>query len=132
MDPKKLADAAHPEAIGTFLAARPMTMHHGEGPATSVREAEHRGHHITIRTTYEIEVDGRKLDLPLGLDNDGHVHCHALPNYQFASAIDLVKRTIDTFPREFPGTRRRATPSPDKSHGHSGSMHMSMGRKKRG
>jgi hypothetical protein len=77
-------------------------MHHGDGKVESVRQADYEGHHIVIRTTYVVEVDGRGLDLPLGVDNDGHVHCHSLPNYQFSSAIDMVKQVIASFPADFP------------------------------
>jgi len=94
--------------------------HRGDGKVESVRTADHKGHHIVIRTSYVIEVDGRTLNLPLGVDNDGHVHCHSLPNYQFSSAIGMVKQLIDTFPKDFPKPGKR----PDNS-AHDG-MHMSM------
>src|SRR5215475_3589074 len=112
MDLKKLAASATPDKLSAYLVKRPMTMHHGTGRVESVREADHNGHHIVIRTTYQVEVDGRVLDLPLGVDNDGHVHCHSLPNYQFTSAIDMVKQIIDSFPADFSGRRRRAMKMP--------------------
>jgi len=122
---ERIAAAAHPRALSSFLASRPMPMmHHGDGKVESVRQADHKGHHIVIRTTYVVEVDGRDVDLPLGVDNDGHVHCHSLPNYQFTSAIGLVKQIIDTFPGDFPkpGKSPKA-PSPPSPHD---GMHMSM------
>jgi hypothetical protein len=73
---------------------------HGR-PMESVRVAEHGGHRITIRTRYTIEVDGRPLRTHLVLDNDGQLACHALPNYAFGSAVDLVKHLIDQFPADF-------------------------------
>lgn len=67
----------------------------------TVREDDYRGHHIVIYTTYRIEVDGHPVTGHLGVTNDGRVHYHAVPNLSFPSAIDLVRRLIDTFPDEF-------------------------------
>ena len=68
----------------------------------SIREADHKGHHIMVRTQYEIEVDGHMVRGHMGVTNDGHVHYHPLPNLSFTSAVDLVKQLIDTFPDDFP------------------------------
>ncbi len=77
-------------------------MHEGhERMLETVREDDYRGHHIVIRTTYRIEVDRRPVTGHLGVTNDGRVHYHAVPNLSFASAVDLVRRLIDTFPDEF-------------------------------
>ena len=67
----------------------------------SVREADHKGHHIIVRTHYEIEVDGHMVMGHMGVTNDGQVHYHPLPNLSFTSAVDLVKQLIDTFPDDF-------------------------------
>lgn len=67
----------------------------------NVREAEYDGHHIVVRTSYEIEVDGRMVMGHLGVTNDGKVHYHPIPNFAFASAIDMVKKLIDIFPDDF-------------------------------
>lgn len=67
----------------------------------SLREADHQGHHIEIRTTYSILVDGRPLPTHVVVNNDGTLHSHALPNYTFASAVNMVKKIIDYFPEEF-------------------------------
>ncbi len=67
----------------------------------TVRQDDYRGHHIVIHTTYRIEVDGRLVTGHLGVTNDGRVHYHAVPNLSFPSAVDLVRRLIDTFPDEF-------------------------------
>lgn len=78
---------------------------HVHQKSESTREADHKGHHIIVRTQYEIEVDGHKVRGHMGVTNDGHVHYHPLPNLSFTSAVDLVKQLIDTFPDDF------ATPS---------------------
>ena len=67
----------------------------------SVREADHNGHHIIVRTHYEIEVDGHRVMGHMGVTNDGQVHYHPLPNLSFTSAVDLVKQLIETFPDDF-------------------------------
>ena len=77
--------------------------HHHPGPIETVREAVYDGHRIVIRTTYEIQVDGRPVTGHLGVANDGRVHYHPVPNLSFASAVDMVKSLIDTFPEDFEG-----------------------------
>lgn len=79
---------------------------HGEHATESVREAEHKGHSIVVRTRYEIEVDRKPVMSPIMVDNFGRVACHALPNYSFLSAIDLVKQLIETFPEDFSAEHR--------------------------
>jgi hypothetical protein len=110
MDLKKLTQSATPKKLGAHLARKPMPNHHGKGhdrSTKSVREEEHDGHHIVIRTTYTIEVDGKRIPAPLGVDNSGQVHCHSLPNYQTASAIDMVKALINNFPDDFAKSQQR-------------------------
>jgi len=75
-------------------------MHMGGG-MDSMREADYKGHHITIKTTYEIKIDGKPFMGELGVTNAGMVHYHGMPAAGFASALDLVKTVIDTFPDEF-------------------------------
>jgi hypothetical protein len=67
----------------------------------SVREDDYLGHHIVVRTRYEIEVDGRHVTGHLGVTNDGRVHYHAVPNLSFPSAIAMVRCLIDAFPDDF-------------------------------
>ena len=109
MKRSELARAATAEAIvervaeqGAQLPRQDQGHDHGHGmPMESTREATYRGHHIVIRTTYHIEVDGMPIEGHLGVTNDGQVHYHAVPNLSFASAVDLVKQLIDTFPEDF-------------------------------
>jgi hypothetical protein len=98
--------------------------HHG--PAVSVREANHNGHHILIRTTYEISVDRRPVMGEFLVTDEGQVQCHALPNYTFLSAVDLVKSLIDLFPEDF----ERPAKGGHSMHGMS--MPMGRGRSKAG
>lgn len=88
-------------SIGTYLVdlAHDHTGHHHS--TESSREAIYKNHKLTILTTYKITVDGKELKIPLGIDNDGILHCHALPNYQFASAIEMLKNLIDQYPDDF-------------------------------
>ena len=71
------------------------------GAEDSVRNADYKGHHIVVRTTYRVTIDGQLFHGALGVTNGGDVHYHGMPNIGFASAIDLVKAVIDTFPDEF-------------------------------
>jgi hypothetical protein len=40
------------------------------------------------------------------VDNRGKVSAHALPNYSFVSAVDLVKKIIDEFPDDFAAKKK--------------------------
>ena len=75
--------------------------HRAHGRMESLRTAEHKGHGIEIRTRYDVRIDGKAFTTHLILDNRGQLACHALPNYAFTSAIDLVKQILDSFPEEF-------------------------------
>ncbi len=87
-------------------------IHHHGGGMQSVREDTYRGHKITIRTSYAIEVDEKPIEGHIEVTNGGQVHYHALPNYTFDSAMDLVKKLIAAAPEDFTDG---ATPLP---HGH--------------
>lgn len=67
----------------------------------TIRELTYRGHTIRIMTSYEIEVDGAPVTGHLLVTNEGTVHYHAIPNQEFASAVDMVKRLIDLAPDQF-------------------------------
>ncbi|MFI6582981.1 hypothetical protein [Embleya sp. NPDC050493] len=101
MDDQDMAAAAEPAALARYIADLPMPelMH---GSMDSVREEEFDGHRIVVKTTYEITVDDRSVAAHLMVSNNGEVHCHALPAYQFLSAVDTVKALIQYFPDEFP------------------------------
>lgn len=73
--------------------------HHGN---TTVREITYGTHTIRVVTSYDIEVDGQPVTGHLLVTNEGAVHYHAIPNQEFASALDMVKRIIDLAPDEFP------------------------------
>ena len=90
--------------VAKNIAKSPMMDMAHHGPAEIVREAEYNGHKIVVKTTYRIEVDGTPVTGHMGVSNDGQVHYHAVPNMSFASAIDLVKMLIDTYPADFPAT----------------------------
>jgi hypothetical protein len=96
----KLADldeAGHPHEHGAAG---------GEGGHShsmeSVRTATHCGRKIVIKTCYEITVDGKPLNSHLSVDDQGNLHTHALPEYSFSSAVDVVKKIVEAFPDEFP------------------------------
>ena len=103
-----------PESIASYVksnsarAKSAQQMHH---ESVVTREADYKGHHIVVRTTYQVEVDGKPLMGHMGVSNDGDVHYHPVPNLQFASALDMVKKIIDVFPSEFePGATTAEMP----------------------
>ena len=113
---------AQPEALVQRLAAEAPGLSEGAhdhaSPMESTRESTYRGHHIVIRTSYRIQVDDRPVEGHLGVSNDGQVHYHAVPNLGFASAVDLVKKLIDTFPEDFNGTTNPHDHEHEHGHGH--------------
>ena len=96
---------------------------HTHQSSESVRVADYRGHHIVVRTHYEIEVDGRVVMGHMGVSNDGQVHYHPVPNLSFASAVDLVKQLIEIFPDDFGSRGHRTHRRKTNATGH-GHMHM--------
>ena len=82
---------------------------HAHHPAQleSMREVEYNGHRVVIRTLYDIKVDNKPLSVHVYVDNAGMVSTHALPNYSFASTVDLIKNLIDVFPNNF---EKKTTP----------------------
>ena len=87
--------------------------HHGN---TTVREVSYGTHTIRVVTTYDIEVDGQPVTGHLLVTNEGALHYHAIPNQEFASALDMVKRMIDLAPDQFPDPSE----DPTGHHGHDG------------
>ncbi len=119
MDNSELARAADPRVFVPYLRDNPPrlpTGGHGHGAIETVRTATHRGHEIVVRTTYEIEVDGRPLKGHLNVGNDGSVHYHPLPNYSFDSALDLVRQVIDSFPERFEAGGPHPADATDSGH----------------
>ncbi len=82
---------------------------HGE---QSLREVTYGKHTIRIATTYDIQVDGKPVTGHLLVTNEGTVHYHAIPNQEFPSAVDMIKRMIDLAPDQFPD------PPPTGDQGH--------------
>ncbi len=103
------------ESIASYVkknvpaAKAALKMHHGD--EAQVETEEYNGHKIVIRTTYHIEVDGTPLMGHLSVDSNGHVESHALPNYEFTTPMNFVKKLIDEFPQDFTG---------QGGHGHGG------------
>lgn len=136
MDPAKLARAARPAALGGYLKKNAPAAGHGmpghAGHAASVRTAEHNGHLITLTTTYRVEVDGKVLRIPLMVDDSGNVHCHSLPNYQFDSALDMIRAVIDAFPEDFPPAPAKGTKAAKPTKRSHAPQASTTGRKGRG
>jgi hypothetical protein len=97
------ADASLEQAKKSSPAFRSLLRDtHGHHDA-SVREDDYKGHHIVIKTTYEIEIDGQPFQGTLDVSNAGTVHYHAIPNVSSDSAVELIRSVIDAFPDDFEG-----------------------------
>lgn len=90
-----------------------------------VRTAQHAGHEVVVRTSYEITVDGVPFDVHLSVGNNGRVHYHGLPTRDFGSVIDLVAKAIDRFGDEFAATDPTGPAQPDPHGGHQDHQHTS-------
>ena len=85
--------------------ARQSSKHvHESHAASAVRTAEHTGHRIEIKTTYEIKIDGKPFAGYVMVDENGHLHCHSIPYETYGSAVDFVKSLIDIYPDSFPAS----------------------------
>jgi hypothetical protein len=74
---------------------------HGHGQLESLRKFDYKGHSVVIRTRYEVTVDGQPINAHMSVDNKGRLNTHALPNYSFNSAVDMMKTLIDCLPSSF-------------------------------
>ena len=74
---------------------------HDHSQLESLRKFEYKGHSVVIRTHYAVTVDGRPINAHMSVDNKGRLNTHALPNYSFNSAVDVIKALIDCLPTSF-------------------------------
>ena len=68
----------------------------------TIREADYKGHHIMVRTQYEIEVDGHMVMGHMGVTNDGHVHYHPLQICLSAQRLISLNSSLIRSPTIFP------------------------------
>jgi len=116
MNLEEIVSAIEPETLAAYAltnASIVQQSQHGHSETASIREADYRGHHIVIYTTYRIEVDGKPITGHVGVGNDGRVHYHVVPNQTFPSAVTMVKSLIDLFPDDF----QEHAPAPHTHHG---------------
>lgn len=127
------ADASLEQARKTSpLFKKLLTSHQGmagHDHSPSVRQEHYKGHHIVVKTTYEVTIDGKTFAAPLDVSNAGTVQYHGMPNVGFPSALDLLKCIIDQFPDEFPTGRDE---QPAESAQHQGHAHAAHGQRERG
>jgi hypothetical protein len=95
------------------------TMHH-KGDQEIIREDDYEGHHVVVRTRYNITIDGHHVTGHIMLTNMGQVQYHGLPNYSFDSAVELARALIDNFPEDFE-KRERESGSKDRARASGGS-----------
>ena len=112
-----------PQSIAAYVksnsarAKKAQHAHHEDSTVT--RETDYKGHHIVVRTKYEVEVDGKRLMGHLGVNDAGSVHYHPIPNMAFDSALDMIKKIIDVFPNDFgPNHPPHSRPPLDPHSGH--------------
>jgi hypothetical protein len=124
-----------PESIAKYVkqnakknASSMKAMMRGKGGQDTTREDDYKGHHIVIRTRYDITVDGQAVTGHMMLTNSGQVQYHGLPNYSFDSAVGLVRALIDNFPEDFVKKPGRRSSSRGGNGSPMGGMKMSNGK----
>ena len=75
--------------------------HFGGTVVAGIRKTEFNGHHIWIKTSYEITVDGVPFQGHAVLDGEGRLCSHACPYENFDSMLSLMKHLIDLYPESF-------------------------------
>lgn len=124
-----------PESIAKYVklnakknSSSMKAMMRGKGGQDTIREDDYKGHHIVIRTRYDITVDGQAVTGHMMLTNSGQVQYHGLPNYSFDSAVGLVRALIDNFPEDFEKKPRRRSSGTSGEGSSMGGMKMSGGK----
>ena len=111
-----------PQAIAKYVKQNIRTlkksssmagMMHGKGGQEIIRQDDYKGHHVVIRTKYNITVDGKEVTGHILLTNAGQVQ------YRFDSPVALVRALIDNFPEDFQ-KQPRASSSPGMKMGQMG------------
>ncbi|MFI9718962.1 hypothetical protein ACIHFE_04790 [Streptomyces sp. NPDC052396] len=103
-DSAELAAAVASDSLGGYLVG--LAQSAGErspGPARSVRTTEHKGHKVTVATSYDIVVDGTPVTARLHVGDSGLLYSPSLPYHRFSSALDAVRALISSYPDHFKG-----------------------------
>ena len=128
------ASLAQAQKTAPYFKKLIADMHaHMQEPSTSTREADYRGHHVVIQTTYAVTVDGQPFHAGLGVTDDGRVYYHGMPNVGFGSAVDLMKTVIERFADDFGGGGDEGHHDAAGEHDHGGGddhAGMNMGRRR--
>ncbi len=99
---KSLEDLISPLKKEIMEAVPHSSGHEHSDDFMTKRDEVYKGKTIEIYTTYRILIDGKPLESHTQVMNNGTVHNHSLPQYSFKSAVDMVKKIIDTFDVELP------------------------------
>jgi hypothetical protein len=75
--------------------------HHQHHPIESIREFDYKGSKIVIKTSYNITINDHPVNPHVFVDRKGHLTTHALPNYTFNSAVDMIKSIVDCMNIDF-------------------------------
>src|SRR5215467_6558806 len=97
---------------------------HGKGGQEIIREDDYKGHHILVKTKYEMTIDGQAVTGHIMLSNLGQVQYHGLPNHSFDSAVELARALIDNFPEDFEKKSSRSSSHGGGKGGAMGGMKM--------
>ena len=115
-----------PESIAKYVkqnarkqSSSMKSMMHGKGGQEVIRQDDYKGHHILVKTRYEMTIDGQVVTGHIMLTNLGQVQYHRLPNHSFDSAVELARALIDNFPEDF---AKKSAPHSSRADGKGGAM----------
>ena len=120
-----------PESIAKYVkqnarkqSSSMKSMMHGKGGQEVIRQDDYKGHHIVVKTKYDMTIDGQVVTGHIMLTNLGQVQYHGLPNHSFDSAVELARALIDNFPEDFEKKSARSSSRGGSKGGPMGGMKM--------
>lgn len=122
--PESIAKYVKQNARRQAKSSSMKSMMHGKGGQEILREDDYKGHHIEVKTRYDMTIDGQVVTGHIMLTNLGQVQYHGLPNHSFDSAVELARALIDNFPEDFAKKSARSSSRAGKKGGPMGGMKM--------
>ena len=122
--PESIAKYVKQNARKQARSSSMKSMMHGKGGQEITRQDDYKGHHILVKTRYEMTIDGQAVTGHIMLSNLGQVQYHGLPNHSFDSAVELARALIDNFPEDFEKKSSRSSSHGGGKGGAMGGMKM--------
>lgn len=83
-------------------------------PLAREEQFTHKGHHVKITTTYQVEINGQPVMLHSRINEKQEFECHATPYLSHRKLKDLVTTLLDNNPIE--AIPRQSSRKPPHQH----------------